>query len=343
MMKDMDTYFERLYDQNQPQYAMPRERNQACWENWRESWQKALKSDLAGFPAQYGELNARTISEVKRKEFRQQLVVFDGEEGMEIPAYLLIPNDLVKPAPAIIAVAGHGAGMTEIAGLTPQHEVRDLGEGYQKDFAAMLCMKGFVVLVPEMLGFGMRRFEEDKQKSASQSSCFRMSMNLLMMGKTMAGVRVRDVMRSIDYLQSLPMVKGDQIGAMGISGGGTTRMYTAALDERLKATVISGAACTYRDSILKIFHCSDNFVPQVYGHGEMSDVLGLCLPRPLFLEAGRDDDIFPLCGVKSCYEALHKAYQIWDAEDRVELDVFEGGHQIHGGRSYEFLQKCLKK
>lgn len=343
MMMDMDTYFERLYDQNRPQYRMPNEKNEADWKQWRESWQKALKSDLAGFPAQYGALNARVVSEVKREEFRQQLVVFDGEDGMEIPAYLLVPNGLAEPAPAVIAVAGHGAGMTEIVGLTPQHEARALGEGYQKDFAAMLCMQGFVVLAPEMLGFGMRRFEEDKQKNASQSSCFRMSMNLLMMGKTMAGVRVRDVMRSIEYLQSLPMVNAERIGAMGISGGGTTLMYTAALDERLKATVISGAGCTYRDSILKIFHCSDNFVPQVYGHGEMCDVLGLCLPRPLLLEAGRDDDIFPLCGVMSCYEALHKAYQMWDVENRMELDVFEGGHQIHGGRSYEFLQKWLKK
>lgn len=347
-MMNMDTYFERLYDENQPQYAMPKlpqsgKEAETVWQNWHASWTQALKSDLGGFPVQYGALNARVIREIERPEFRQQLVSFAGEDGMEIYAYLLIPHELQKPAPAVIAVAGHGAGMTEITGLTPEHEPRKLGEGYQKDFAAMLCLKGFVVLAPEMLGFGMRRFEADRQVGASQSSCFRMSMNLLMMGKSMAGVRVRDVMRSIDYLQSLSFVDPQRIGSIGISGGGTTLMYTAALDTRLKANVISGAACTYRDSILKIFHCSDNFVPQVYRHGEMCDVLGLCVPRALLLEAGRDDDIFPLCGVMSCYEALQKAYGQWHEQEKLELDVFEGGHQIHGGRSYEFLQKWLKK
>ena len=168
-----------------------------------------------------------------------------------------------------------------------------------------------------------------------------MSMNLLMMGKTMAGVRVRDVMRSLDFLETLPYVDQEHMGAMGISGGGTTLMYAGALDERLKAVVLSGAGCTFRDSILKIFHCTDNFVPHVYSHGEMYDILGLMAPRALLLEAGDEDDIFPIAGVKTCYQQLKKAYRIMDAEEKLELDVFHGGHQIHGGRSYAFLQKWL--
>lgn len=350
MTISMDAYFERLYDENQPLYQMPSrqkprggQQDKGCWESWRKSWREALRQDLGGFPASYGPLEPRAEKEIKREGFTQRLVYFSGEDGMEIPAYLLIPEGLREPAPAIVAVAGHGAGMTEITGLTPEHQIRPLGAGYQKDFAAALCQRGFVVLAPEMLGFGLRRFQVDIEKGPGQSSCFRMSMNLLMMGKTMAGVRVRDVMRSIDYLQTLPFVDGERIGSMGISGGGTTLMYTAALDERLKANVISGAGCTYRDSILKIFHCTDNFVPHVYEHGEMCDVLGLSAPRPLFLEAGRDDDIFPLRGVKECYEALREAYTELGVPERVELEVFEGGHQIHGGRSYEFLQDWLQR
>lgn len=265
---------------------------------------------------------------------------------MEIPAYLLIPDSVRQTgqkSPAVIAVAGHGCGISEICALTPDHQAREIGQGYQKDFAAALCRRGFVVLAPEMLGFGMRRFREDCEKSPGQSSCFRMSTNLLMMGMSMAGVRARDVMRSVDYLETLEFVDAQRIGAIGISGGGTTLMYAGALEERLKAVVLSGSGCTYRDSILKIFHCTDNFVPSVYQHGEMCDVLGLMAPRALLLEAGDQDDIFPLPGVMECYDRLHQFYSRLGAEDSVELDVFHGIHEIHGGRSYEFLEQWLTR
>ncbi len=348
-IQDMDALFAGLYQAHQGAYAMPAEEaDEAIWQNWKKTWRDGLKKDLRGFPYKAAPLQVRVLQSRPFDTYTMYLVQYNGEAGMLIPALLLVPSEGLRryraggpKMKAVIALAGHGAGITEICGLTPEGKPRKQGEGYQKDFALALCQRGFVVLAPEMPGFGLRRFREDCRKGPGQSSCFRMSTNLLMMGLTMAGLRVRDVMRSLDYLQALPFVDAGRIGGMGISGGGTTLMYTAALDERLRANVISGAACTYADSILSIFHCTDNYVPDIYCHAEMCDVLGLIAPRPLLLEAGRDDDIFPLRGVLHCASQLEAAYRKAGAGQNLAMDIFEGGHQISGRLSYDFLMNQL--
>ncbi|MBC8529178.1 dienelactone hydrolase family protein [Christensenellaceae bacterium NSJ-44] len=338
---EMDRYFETCYERRPHPFAMPLG-NKAHWISWRADFIRTLVGDLRGFPQQYGPLESQTHDEAQRDGYRQILVSYSGEDGMRIPAYLLVPDSAQEQMPAVVCVAGHGAGMTEIAGLTPEGEMRAIGEGYQKDFAVALCKRGFVVLVPEMLGFGLRRLKADIEKGPDECSCYRMSTNLLMMGKTMAGLRARDVMRSLDYLETLPFVDAARIGSMGISGGGTTLMYAAAIDGRLRANVISCSGCTFRHSILSVYHCIDNFVPDLYTRGEMYDILGLLAPRPLMLEAGRQDDLFPLEGVQTCFDQLTRAYSLLGARDKLDIDIFDAGHSISGAKSYDFLGKWLR-
>ena len=41
--------------------------------------------------------------------------------------------------------------------------------------------------------------------------------------------------------------------------------------------------CTFRDSIMSIYHCMDNYVPGLYQYAEMSDVMGLFAPKPVVI------------------------------------------------------------
>lgn len=147
--------------------------------------------------------------------------------------------------------------------------------------------QGFVVAAPEVLGFGDRRLAEDlKSGEPGRNSCFRLSAALLMTGQTMAGCRIYETMRALDYLQQRDEVDGERIGIMGISGGGLVAGFTAALDERISSAVVSGYANTFQDSILTRNHCLDNYIPGILLEAEMPDLLGLIAPRGLFLEAG---------------------------------------------------------
>ena len=65
----------------------------------------------------------------------------------------------------------------------------------------------------------------------------------------MIGLRVWDVIRAIDFLQTRREIDQTRIATMGISGGGTVSLFSAALDERIKVGVVSGYFNTFRDCL----------------------------------------------------------------------------------------------
>src|SRR3712207_9278492 len=97
----------------------------------------------------------------------------------------------------------------------------------------------------------------------------------MMLGRSLLGRRVWDTLRAIDYLQTRPEVDAERIGIMGISGGGMVTLFASALDERLRAAVISGYLCTFEGSIMSIYHCLCNYVPGLLQDAEMYDIAAM--------------------------------------------------------------------
>src|SRR4029079_552490 len=126
--------------------------------------------------------------------------------------------------------------------------------------------------------------------------------------------------RVVDYLQGRDDVDARNIGAMGISGGGMNVFFSAALDPRIKASVVSGYFCDWRHSILSIFHCTCNFVPGLLNLGELSDLAGLIAPRPLLVESGIRDDIFPIDAVKQTVAKASRAWKAFGANKEIATD-----------------------
>ena len=130
-------------------------------------------------------------------------------------------------------------------------------------------------------------------------------------------------------------------GMIGLSGGGMVTLYTSALEDRLRASVVSGYFCQFQRSILAMFHCDCNYVPGMLKWFECADLAGMIAPKPVLFEAGTEDPIFPLEGVREAYAVAERVYGLLGIEDRLELDVFPGEHQWHGQRAWEFLQKWV--
>jgi dienelactone hydrolase len=176
---------------------------------------------------------------------------------------------------------------------------------------------------------------------ANGTDCLTPFSIALMAGTTLQRFRVNDVMRGVDYLQGLKGVDPDRIGIMGISGGGQISMYAAALDTRIKAAIISCFMNTHRASVLGMHHCVCNFVPGLARILDMPDMGAMIAPRPLLIEAGSDDPIFPLKATKEAIVKIKKAYKLMKAEDRVEVDIFKGEHVWSGVKMKTFLEKGL--
>jgi fermentation-respiration switch protein FrsA (DUF1100 family) len=183
----------------------------------------------------------------------------------------------------------------------------------------------------------------DKSGTVWQSSCRAVAANALLLGRTLLGLRVWDVLRLIDYIRMRPEPLADPIGCAGLSGGGMVALFSAALDQRIACAVVSGYFNTFRDSIMAIDHCLCNYVPGILQYAEMADIAGLIAPRPLLIESGARDPIFPAEATRRALEELRRVYVAFGAPERLDADFFEGEHRWSGAKAYDWLGRWLSK
>jgi dienelactone hydrolase len=149
------------------------------------------------------------------------------------------------------------------------------------------------------------------------------------------------VMRTIDWIETRPELDVKRVGCMGISGGGTCTLFSAALDPRIKAAMVSCYLNTFRDSIFAINHCVDNYIPGILNWAEMYDVAGLIAPRALFAESGQRDTIFPIAASLESFRRVKAIYDVFGAGDVIEHETFDGPHSFWGKRGIPFLARHL--
>ncbi|HIC69503.1 MAG TPA: hypothetical protein EYO90_08260 [Candidatus Latescibacteria bacterium] len=73
----------------------------------------------------------------------------------------------------------------------------------------------------------------------------------------------------------------------------------------------------------------------------MHDLVGLIAPRPMLVEAGSYDPIFPIRAVRASVAKARSVYEVFHARDHILADYFEGRHQISGRKAYDFLRREL--
>jgi len=332
-----------LWAQYQPENAPYRFQAQipAEAQEWQDATRAALANTVGSQDRPAVPLAPRQIELVDKGDYTREKVLLQTAPNTVMPVYLLLPKGADAPRPVVLAFAVHGYGVKDIVGLWEDGEERNTPDGYHKDFAVALCRRGFAVAAPEISCFGERQTDFSYLNTTLgqgvPTTCTHTAMLAFHLGGSPVGLRVRDGKRLVDYLQTRSDVDAGRLGAMGISGGGLHTFFSTCLDPRIQACVISGYYSTFRDSVLAMSHCACNFVPGLGQFGEMYDLVGLIAPRPLLVEAGTRDPIFPIEAVKRSVDRAREVYGVWGAEKEIETDYFEGRHQISGRRAYDFL------
>ncbi|HEX7140629.1 MAG TPA: alpha/beta hydrolase family protein, partial [Vicinamibacterales bacterium] len=218
-------------------------------EIWQGALRARLKELLGGFPADRSPLGPATLETRSFPAYRREKVVFDSRPGVSVLAYVLLPTNARTPAATMICVPGHGRGVDDIVGIDDEGRDRTNKAGYQHDFAIQVAEAGLAAVAIEPMGFGCRRDALNARQGLSHKACEPVAGGALMVGQTLIGWRVWDIMRTIDYIGTRTDLDANRVGCMGISGGGTATLFATALEPRIRAAMVSGYLNTFRNSI----------------------------------------------------------------------------------------------
>lgn len=309
---------------------------------WQHRARQKLIDRLGGFPTMRAPLNAEVLETIDCGTYTREKIVFDTRHNLSALGYLLVPKTGTRPLPAVVCFSGHGRGLADILGMNDDGSPRaERGVGYAKEYALQCVEHGYVTLAVEQLALGVRRDEAARTSGITAYSCQPAACAAVLFGQSMAAWRVWDAMRAIDYLCTRREVDAARIATLGASGGGTTSLLTGALDERVKVTVVSAYFNTFRDSIVSISHCPDNYVPGLLQDMEMYDLTGLVAPRRMFVESGRNDRIFPIAGSWAAAAKAMDIYRAFGVPDRFGYEVHDGGHEFNGVGAFAYMEHAL--
>ncbi len=204
-----------------------------AWEKYRDAKVALLRQSLGRFPEVPKQVKVLTTKTIDGDGFRIENIVYESRPGLVVTANLYVPDKATGPMPGMVIIHSHHNPKT-------QGELQDMGMTWAR--------AGCLVLVPDMLGHGERRqhpFANETSypapfKVGRQDYYFRynLGVQLQLVGESLIGWMVWDLMRGIDLLLARPGIDRDKIIVLGsVAGGGDPAAVLAALDPRVKAVV----------------------------------------------------------------------------------------------------------
>jgi dienelactone hydrolase len=322
----------------QPPALTFRGSSRADWSSWRRRFRAALLRVMGPAPRPRP-LRVRVLDRDTFDGYTRQTIAFDPDGFSTVVAYVLVPDGIRRGErrPGILCAHGHGAGKADLV---------EGGRDAYKQIAVQLVRAGYVVVAPDWRSFGERR---DEAKYIGHfgdehggDGCDLSYMLYGYFGYQMLTLDVADARQCLDYLQSRRDVDGGRLGMIGCSFGGTMTTFTAALDRRVKAAVISGYLSTIGDVGDRGGGntCGSQFVFGLRAIGDIADVAGLIAPRPCLVQIGKRDEIFDERDGLLAYQHLRRIYRA-AGSDALELNHFDGGHEFHVPPVLAFLRRHL--
>jgi dienelactone hydrolase len=306
------------------------EADPASFPGWLEG-RRARLVELLGQTPEPVPLQLETLESVPCDGYRRDAIVFDSEDTMSVPAYLLVPDGRVHAGPAVLACHGHGPGKAQAVGL--EHT-----DAPNSDYALQLVRQGYVVLAPDLRCFGQRQDWNPEDHYACDTNL----VHAVMAGWSPLAQNIWDLQRCLDVLEQHALVDPARIGMVGLSYGGTVTLFTAALDPRVAAAVVSGYFSSWAESHKMPWNmCGSQITFGLLGRLEHEDLGALIAPRPLLIETGTEDYLFPVATATESVRRTRLVYEQQGVADRLFHDVFEGEHQWHGTEAVPFLGRWL--
>jgi len=191
---------------------------------------------------------------IPRPAYRIDLLSFEVAPGIQIPAMLATPD---------------GPGIKPAVLLVDSRPKADIAAP-RGDFDA-LAQSGRLVLAIAPRGVA----ETPAGGRNSVLGNYGAAMRAAVVGKTLVGMRVDDIIHAINYLAGRPDVKKDDLAALGHGVLGVPLLHAALLDRRIREVVVQDTIAGFRQAVDRPLHRElyDVAIPGVLRRYDLDHVL----------------------------------------------------------------------
>ncbi|MBN1671231.1 MAG: dienelactone hydrolase family protein [Kiritimatiellae bacterium] len=254
-------------------------------------------------------------------------------------AYLLIPKGMApgERRPGLIVSHGHAAyGIDSMCGRRGADE----GDGARRTYALFAVRAGYVVLAPAWWGWHGRDGHVDKVKQRDKCNVIQMAAG--MYGVNVIALHIQDGQAALDALAARPEVDPGRLGCLGNSYGGRTTMWLTIFDPRIRACVPAGCMNVFRERSLKLGSCGVQYPFGLLRYGDVPELFSLIAPRPMQIQAGRQDGLITPTDRDHIETTVRKAYRALGAEAKLDYVLHPEGHILLWDRAAPFLAAHLQ-
>jgi hypothetical protein len=265
-------------------------------------------------------LRPKELSSVDKGSYTVRELEISSTAGRRIRIILTVPTAKKERCPAVVCIGGHGSDLYSPYDekTIPKEAAKAKFEKIYRGFGTVLAEKGYVTV----------------STTVSQHEVYEQ-------GRLLMGERLWDLLRCVDYLQSLPEVDASRIGCAGLSLGGEMAMWLGAMDERIAATVSAGFLTTMDH--MEQNHCLCWKFDGLRELVDYADIYALAAPRPLQCQNGlqEPESQFYVPLARRALEEIRATYLDLGTPENVTLDVHNEGHVIDLPALLYFLDKHL--
>jgi dienelactone hydrolase len=199
---------------------LPEPFSEAVWQTWLS---------FLSYPKT--PLEARTeFADEASPYWRLEKISFTAAYGGErMLAYLFLPKSVPPPYQTVVFWPG-----AVVVVMASSENGRNLPYGSYFEY---LVKDGRAVLYPVLKG----SFERGGIPGGNVIEVARR----IFQSNDLLAMQIKDISRSIDYLQSRPDIAGDRIGFLGVSGGAFTGPLACASENRISVAVLLGAGLQF--------------------------------------------------------------------------------------------------
>ena len=284
-------------------FAMPAYATLEAWEKRAAHLRKQILSSSGLLPLPLKTpLNPQVFGKIDHPDYTIEKVLIETMPGYYLGGNLYRPKGKTGPFPGIASPHGHWSygrlEHTDAASLPAR--------------GVSLARQGYVVLMDDMVGYNdTLQTPHDFGGPREQLWSF-----------GPLGLQLWNSIRVLDFLQTLPDVDPNRLGATGASGGGTQTFLLAAVDTRIKFA----APVNMISAIMQGGSPCEN-APGLRFDTNNMELAALTAPRPMLMVSATGD--WTKNTLVEEHPALRQIYRLYQAQDKLEAVQFDFPHNFN--------------